>query len=87
MISMTPWSNSPRTADSATTSSAAARFDGTGRPSCAWCTAICDVENPIAPSRIAVRTRSAMAAISSSVAARSWAASPITARRTAEWPT
>ena len=58
MNSIEPRPNSPSTPASATSSSGAAWFDGTPRPSCATCSSSCDDVNPIAPSRIAARTSS-----------------------------
>ncbi len=59
---------------------------GTGRPrSPTWFLLVVD-ESPTAPSAIASVTRRPMAAISSAVASRSQAASPITYWRMAEWP-
>jgi hypothetical protein len=84
MISTAPRSNSASTEASSTTSSADAWFEGTSRPSSPTCTSICEVEKPRAPSRMDCRTSSFMAAISSGVAERSDASSPITKRRTAQ---
>jgi hypothetical protein len=77
----------PRTAPArATSSSWDAARDGTGSPSASLCVGAVDVLNPIAPAAHASRTSAAIASICSSDAG-SWHASPITTRRTAEWPT
>jgi hypothetical protein len=78
MNSIAPRPNSASTAHRRTISSGLAKFDGTSRPSCATWMSSCDVEKPIAPSRIAWRTSAHIASISASVAARSEAASPMT---------
>jgi hypothetical protein len=78
MNSIEPRPNSLSTPASATELSGAAWFDGTPRPSCATCSSSCELVNPMAPSRMAARTSSCIAATSSSVAVRSDASSPIT---------
>ena len=59
--------------------------DGTGRPD--WSTSRNDVERPHAPSSIASRSMAAMAAVSSSVAARVHASGPIATSRSMLCPT
>ena len=87
MNSIDPRPNSLSTPASAISSCGAAWFDGTPRPSCATWSSSCDEVNPTAPSRRACRSRSCMAATSSSVAVRSDASSPMTWRRSAQCPT
>jgi hypothetical protein len=61
--------------------------DGTGWLNWSTCVGASDDEKPAAPACIASRTRSCMRRSSSAGAARSDAASPMTKRRSAEWPT
>ncbi len=80
-------SNSPQTADSASSSERSAARDGTGAPAASKCAGPHDDVNPSAPARRPSRSSAVMAAISSDRAVRSVASSPITTRRRAEWPT
>ena len=69
----------------AISSSGDAPRDGTGSPSASLWVGAVEVEKPIAPARHASDTSAAISAICSGDAG-SWHASPITTRRTAEWP-
>ena len=84
---MLPAPPSPAASARASTSSNPACRDGTGRPSWSVCVGACDDEKPAAPAAIAARTSRRICSSSSAVAARSEAASPMTKRRSAEWPT
>jgi len=57
-----------------------------GVPPSPLCASAVDEAKPTAPAAMAWRTCAAMRAISSSVAVRSVASSPITKVRIAEWP-
>ena len=72
---------------SAISSSGAARFDGTGPPSWSTCISSCDDVKPTAPSRMASWTSAAISATSSGGGGALDRSSPMTKRRTAEWPT
>ncbi len=76
-----------RTAHSASSSERDAAREGTGMPSPSLWVGACDVENPSAPSSRERANTEAMACTCSSLAAVPTASSPITERRTAEWPT
>ena len=75
---MTPLPESPAARNSASTSSASAKRLGTGFPSTPRCAYEKLVENPAPPAAMPSRTSAPMRSISSAVAARSYAASPIT---------
>ena len=83
---MTPRPASPKAPAKAMISPKSATRLGTGRPPYPTCVEAFDVANPIAPASMAPRTIDFISAISSAVAARSVAASPITHRRTGVWP-
>ena len=87
MNSSAPLGKAASAPASAISSSGAARFDGTGPPSWVTCMSSCDDVKPTAPSRMASWTSAAIAATSSAVAVRTTDSSPMTKRRTAEWPT
>jgi hypothetical protein len=57
-----------------------------GVPPSPLCASAVEVAKPTAPAAIASRTCTVIAAISSSVAVRSVASSPMTKVRMAEWP-
>ena len=80
-------SYSPHTLASSMNSRRSANRDGTGLPSPSLCVSEVVVEKPKPPASRPSRRSRAICASSSSVAARSLAASPITTRRIAEWPT
>ncbi|CAB4323468.1 unannotated protein [freshwater metagenome] len=84
---MTEPSKSARTAHSAMSSSGSARLDGTGSPAWSEWMASCELEKPMAPCSIDLRTSNAIDAISSAVAARWVASCPMTCRRMAQCPT
>ena len=77
---------SPAASARVATSRNEARRDGTGRPSWSTWVGACDDEKPAAPSPIASCTSARMRWSSSGVAWRSDAPSPMTKRRSAEWP-
>ncbi len=82
-----PVPSEPITSTRAATSSHDARREATGRSSeVSWCS-LRDVENPIAPARIASSRWRAMRSRSSASAVSSKARSPIAQVRRAEWPT
>ena len=68
-------------------SSRAAARDGTGWPSPSLCVCTCEVEKPSAPSASAACSAASMASMSSASAAPPTARSPMTSRRSVEWPT
>ena len=71
---------------SARSSLSSARRDGIGVPPSPLCASAVEEAKPTAPAAIDSRTSVAIFAISSSVAVRSVASSPITKVRIAEWP-
>jgi len=71
---------------SARNSRSSASRDGIGVPPSPLCASAVEEAKPTAPAAIASRTRLAILAISSSVAARLVASSPITKVRIAECP-
>jgi hypothetical protein len=75
---MTPFPASPAARNSASTSARSENRLGTGFPSTPRCAYEKLVENPAAPAASASRTSAHICAVSSGVAARSYAASPIT---------
>ena len=77
-MSTTPLPASPAARNSASTSSASAKRLGTGLPSTPRWANENDVEKPAPPAAMPSFTSAAMRATSSGVAARSYAASPIT---------
>jgi hypothetical protein len=77
-ISITPRSRSASAAARARSSSGSASRLGAGVPSPKKCVGESEVDQPIAPAAIALRTSVAIAARSSAVAARSTAARPMT---------
>jgi hypothetical protein len=78
----------PRSAPArATNSSGAAALEGTGRPSPSRWPSPSEEEKPSAPPARDASTRSTMAPICAGSATARVASSPITARRTVEWPT
>ena len=77
-ISNAPRSYSASTRVSSMTSASLASRLGTGLPSPPMWVGAIEVENPSAPASMASRTWARMASISSGVASRSVAASPIT---------
>ena len=78
---------SPVTRHSASSSSAVACRDGTGSPSASLWVSAHDDEKPRPPAASDSRSRFDIAARSSSVAASPTLRSPITTRRSAQWPT
>ena len=76
-----------RTAQSASSSDRDAAREGTGMPSPSLWVGACDVENPSAPSSRERASTDSMAWTWSAEATVPTASSPITERRTAEWPT
>ncbi len=65
----------------------AAAREGTGWPSPSLCVCTWEVEKPSAPSSSAVCSAATIEAMSSSEATPPAARSPITSRRSVEWPT
>ena len=63
------------------------RATGTGWPSPSLWVCTCEVEKPSAPSARAACSAASMASMSSAVAAPPTARSPMTSRRSVEWPT
>ena len=80
-----PRPDSPIAATSRVSSRSSASRLGTGRPRSPTWFVFAEEESPTAPAAIASRTAAAMRSISSSDAARSHAAAPITYCRIAEW--
>ena len=80
-------SYSPHTLASSMNSRVSAKRDGTGHPSPSLWVSDVVVEKPNPPASKPSRSRRVIRSNSSSVAARSLAASPITTRRIAECPT
>ena len=79
MSSTTPWPASATPSAIASSSSARARSDGVGSPVAVRWFSVRDVENPMAPARMASVARLRMAAASSAVASsRRAARSPMT---------
>ncbi len=77
----------PASSTSRVNSPSDAKRLGTGFASPSTWVGECDDEKPAAPAAIASRSARRIAPISSAVASRRVASSPITERRSAEWPT